>query len=199
MRRVDTSIDYGDVHEEGRAFDRAPDGAIVEWVGAEDLPMLTPGPTVGSAVEIESDGQEPQVLLGTPDQWPNIDRFQPVDRLPDIAGEYVLIFQARYEEGVAREVKRVQLVDPGAVLQLLHCTKAEAWTPRRPRHSSTAAAWKGSSRRVGTWSPITRCAVGAAHAVHSRGFPHSRSHLQRRWSSSLRWTAPPAMPSRATR
>ena len=118
-RRVDTVIDYGDAHEENFTS-TTPDGAVVEtrWVGVDDLTRFVPGPTAGSGVTIEADGDDPRVLIGPPDAWPDIGRFERIDRLPTTPGDYVLIFQADYPEGTASTARRVEIVEPG-VLQLV--------------------------------------------------------------------------------
>jgi hypothetical protein len=115
-RRVLTTIAYGDSLDESHTS-TTPEGALVEWAAAEDLTRFTPGPTVGSAVDFRADGDDPRVLLGRPQDWPSIDAFTPIDHLPDVPGEYVLVFEASYPEGIARTARLVQLVEP-SVLQL---------------------------------------------------------------------------------
>ncbi|MEX0983538.1 MAG: hypothetical protein WD096_00640, partial [Actinomycetota bacterium] len=115
-RRVDTVIDYGDAHEESFTS-TTPDGAIVRWVNVDDLTPFVPGPTGGSEVTMEADGEDPRVLIGPPDAWPGFDRFERIERLPSTPGDYVLVFEADYPEGTARTARRVRLVEPG-VLQL---------------------------------------------------------------------------------
>lgn len=114
LRRVDTVIDYGDVHQED-VTSTTPENAIVEWVAVEDLTPFVPGPTVGSPVAIEADGEDPRVLIGRPAAWPAFDRFERIDRLPQVPGDYVLVFEADYPEGTARTPLRVTLVEPGTV------------------------------------------------------------------------------------
>ncbi|HEV8563884.1 MAG TPA: hypothetical protein VGR41_03120, partial [Actinomycetota bacterium] len=115
-RRVDTAIVYGDAHEESFTS-TTPDDAMVEWVGVDSVTQFVPGPTAESAVAISADGQDPRVLLGAPDDWPNFDRFDRIDRLPSTPGDYVLLFAADYPEGTAMTARRVTAVEPG-VLQL---------------------------------------------------------------------------------
>lgn len=118
VRRVDTTIDYGDVHEEDFTS-TTPDGAIVEWVSEDMLTPFVPGPAAGSAVSIEADGDDPRVLIGRPGAWPNFDRFERIDRLPTEPGDYVLIFAADYAEGTAQTARRIHVVEPGAVQLVL--------------------------------------------------------------------------------
>jgi hypothetical protein len=42
------------------------------------------------------------VLIGTPEQWPGLDRFEQVDALPTDPGSYVVVFEVDYPEGTAR-------------------------------------------------------------------------------------------------
>jgi hypothetical protein len=114
MRRVDTVIDYGDAREEDFTS-TTPEGAIVEWVAVDDLTSFVPGPTVGGDVAIEADGEDPRVLIGPPDAWPDFDRFERIEQLPTTPGDYVLVFEADYAEGTARTARRVRIVEPGAV------------------------------------------------------------------------------------
>jgi Tol biopolymer transport system component len=114
--RVDTIIDYGDAHEESFTS-TIPDGAHVDWVGVDALTPFVPGPTVGSAVSITSNGFDSRVLLGSLWDWPNFGRFERIDQLPSTPGDYVLLFEADYPEGTAMTARRVQVVEPG-VLQL---------------------------------------------------------------------------------
>jgi hypothetical protein len=116
-RRVQTTISYGDVRDESFTSS-TPSGAHVDWVAAEDLTRFVPGPTVGSRIEFDADGDAPRVLIGQPGQWPNFDRFTEVEQLPDEPGEYVLVFEATYPEGIARTARVVQVVEP-SVLQLV--------------------------------------------------------------------------------
>jgi hypothetical protein len=114
VRRVDTTIAYGDASESNFTSTTPPE-AIVEWVLVDDMTRFVPGPTVGSPVRIEADGEDPQVLIGSPHDWPNFARFTPIERLPDEPGEYVLVFEAEYPEGVARTARSVRIVPRGAV------------------------------------------------------------------------------------
>jgi hypothetical protein len=112
--RVDTQIVYGDTRK--RSFtSTTPDHAIVEWVGAADLDAFEWPLVVGSGVDISSDGSDPRVLVGAPQDWPDFVRFQRIDRLPPTAGDYVLVFRADYPEGVATVALRVHLTEPGAL------------------------------------------------------------------------------------
>ena len=111
MVRVDTLITYGDAREEDFTS-TTPDGAMVDWVGVESLPALALDPAAGSAVSITADGEDPRVLIGSPDAWPTFERFQRIDRLPSIPGDYVLVFQADYPEGTATTARRVHIVAP---------------------------------------------------------------------------------------
>jgi hypothetical protein len=114
MRRVDTVLDYGDLHEESFTS-TLPAGGIVDWVSVDQLTPMFPAPTAGSAVSIQADGDDPRVLIGDPGAWPDSDRFERIDRLPAEPGRYVLVFEADYAEGVARTTRVVDLAAPGAV------------------------------------------------------------------------------------
>ena len=114
MVRVDTVLDYGDLHEESFTS-TLPPGGIVDWVSVDQLTPMFPAPTAGSDVSIEADGGDPRVLIGEPGAWPDSDRFERIDRLPAEPGQYVLIFEADYPEGVARTARLVDLVKPGTV------------------------------------------------------------------------------------
>lgn len=116
-RRVGTTITYGDAVDESHTS-TVSENAIVDWVAAEDLTRFVPGPTVGSALRFEADGDDPRVFLGRPEDWPTFGRFERIDRLPDEPGEYVLVFAADYPEGIARTARLVELVEPGT-LQLV--------------------------------------------------------------------------------
>lgn len=115
-RRVQTAISYGDASEESFTSTISPN-AHVDWVPADDLTRFVPGPTVGSAIGFQSDGDDPRVLLGRPADWPNFGQFERVERLPADPGDYVLVFSADYPEGIARTARLVRVVTPG-VLQL---------------------------------------------------------------------------------
>ena len=113
--RVDTVIDYGDVHQEG--FTSTSPAGLPKWVAVEDLSPLVPGPAAGSPVAITSDGEDARVMIGQPADWPNFDQFERIDTLPAEPGEYVLIFAADYPEGMALTARTVTLV-PAGTLQL---------------------------------------------------------------------------------
>ncbi len=112
--RVETVIDYGDLHEVEHTS-TTPTGAIVDWVGVEAMQHLVPGPAAGSTVTITTDGSDGRVLIGQPADWPNFDRFQRIDTLPTQPGNYVLIFAADYPEGMAMTARIVTLVRPGTL------------------------------------------------------------------------------------
>jgi hypothetical protein len=120
-RRVQTTISFGDALEKGNTSTTA-EGAIVDWVAVDDLTRFVPGPTVGSEVEFQADGDDARVLLGSPGEWPNFDAFTPIDRLPLAPGEYVLVFEATYPEGIARTARRIELVEPSLLQLVLHET-----------------------------------------------------------------------------
>ncbi len=115
-RRVDTTISYGDAREESFTS-TTPLGAHVDWVTAEDITRFVPGPTVASGIDFVTDGDHARVLIGEPDEWPNLALLDEIERLPDTPGEYVLVFEADYPEGIARTARRVRIV-PTGVLQL---------------------------------------------------------------------------------
>jgi hypothetical protein len=116
IQRVDTTIDYGDARDVGFTSTIA-EGAHVDWVGVEDLTRFVPGPTAGSRVRFDADGEDARVLIGRPADWPEFDRFTEIDRLPEEPGDYVLVFEATYAEGVARTARFTHIV-PRGVLQL---------------------------------------------------------------------------------
>jgi hypothetical protein len=116
-RRVQTTISYGAARDEDFTSTTTL-GAIVEWVSVDDLTRFLPGPTVGSRIEFEADGNAPRALIGEPDQWPNFERFTEIEQLPEVPGDYVLVFEADYPEGAARTARYVHLVEPD-VLQLV--------------------------------------------------------------------------------
>jgi hypothetical protein len=117
IRRVDTRIAYGDTIEEDFTS-TTPIGAHVDYIEVDRVTRFAPGPTVGSPVRIEADGGDPRILIAPPEDWPQFDRFTPVDALPSEPGDYVLVFEADYPEGVARTARFVRLVPQGA-LQLI--------------------------------------------------------------------------------
>jgi hypothetical protein len=114
LHRVDTVLDYGDLHEESFTS-TLPPGGIVDWVSVDQLTPMFPAPAAGSDVSIQADGDDPRVLIGEPEAWPDFDRFERIDRLPPEPGRYVLVFEADYPEGVARTARLVDLAAPGAV------------------------------------------------------------------------------------
>jgi hypothetical protein len=115
LLRVATEVRYGGAHFDHDVTTATPPGAVVDWARAENLDPFEPGPTVGSSVEINADGANAQVLIGSVRDWPDLDAFAPIDRLPSTPGEFVLVFQADYPEGVARQVLRTRLVAPGTI------------------------------------------------------------------------------------
>ena len=114
IQRVDTTIVYGDAREEDFTS-TISESAHVDWVGVEDLTRFVPGPTAGSQVRFDADGEDARVLIGRPEDWPEFDRFTEIDRLPEEPGDYVLVFEATYAEGVARTARFVQIVAPGTM------------------------------------------------------------------------------------
>jgi hypothetical protein len=116
IQRANTTIVYGDAREESFTS-TIPESAHVDWAGVDDLTRFVPGPTAGSPVHIEADGQDARVLIGKPEVWPRFERFTPIDRLPEEPGDYVLLFEADYPDGVARTARFMHVV-PRGVLQL---------------------------------------------------------------------------------
>jgi hypothetical protein len=116
IQRVDTTIVYGEAREESFTS-TVSEGAQIDWVGADDLTRFVPGPTVGSQVRFDADGENARVLIGEPGDWPEFERFSSIETLPSEPGEYVLVFEADYPDGVARTARLVHVVAPG-VLQL---------------------------------------------------------------------------------
>lgn len=112
--RVDTTIAYGDARESSFTSTIAAN-AHVDWVAVEDLTRFVPGPAAGSPVRIEADGEDPRVSIGDPAAWPEFDRFTPIERIPDEPGEYVLLFEATYADGIARTARLVRVVPPGTL------------------------------------------------------------------------------------
>jgi hypothetical protein len=113
-RRIETRIAYGEALDESFTTTIPPD-AVVDMVNAEDVTPFLPGPTAGSQIAFEADGDTPRVSIGTLDQWPDFERFTEIQQLPDTPGEYILVFEADYPEGVARTARLVHLVEPGVV------------------------------------------------------------------------------------
>lgn len=138
--RIETTISYGDATEESFTS-TTPQGAHVDWVTVEDLTPLVPGPTIGSHIDFGTDGENARVLIGEPPDWPEFERFTPVDVLPEQPGEYVLIFEADYPNGVARTARFVRIVSPG-MLQLVI-------TEGKSLYAATALAYLDGSRTVG--------------------------------------------------
>jgi hypothetical protein len=146
IRRVDTTITYGDALEEDFTS-TTPIGAHVDYVSVEQVTRFVPGPTAGSAVRIEADGENPRVLIGRPTDWPEIERFTPIEVLPNEPGEYVLLFEADYAEGTARTARSVRIVAPGG-LQLvatgghaLDAAAAVAFVDGRQSNGFLSASW----------------------------------------------------------
>jgi hypothetical protein len=142
IRRVDTAIMYGDAREENfTSITPSRLDAFFDWVEVEDLTRFVPGPTAGSQVRFEADGEDARVLIGQPGDWPEFDRFTEIDRLPEEPGDYVLVFEATYAEGVARTARLVRVVTPG-VLQL-------DITEGKSLDAATAAAYVDGRRTDG--------------------------------------------------
>jgi hypothetical protein len=157
IRRVDTAIMYGDAREENFTSTTRT-GALVDYVDVGQVTPFVPGPTVGSPVRIEADGSDPRVLIGSPDDWPEFERFTRIDALPDEAGDYVIVFEADYPEGIARTARRVRVVTPG-VLQLditegksLDAAMAAAYVDGRRTDGFLSTSWFMQSD-VGGQSP----------------------------------------------
>jgi len=112
IQRVDTTIVYGDAREQSFTS-TISESAHVDWVGVEALTRFVPGPTAGSQIRFDADGENPRVLIGRPSDWPEFDRFTQIERLPEEPGDYVLVFEATYAEGVARTARAVHVVAPG--------------------------------------------------------------------------------------
>ena len=140
IQRVDTTIVYGDAREESFTS-TISETAHVDWVGVDDLTRFVPGPTVGSPIRFDADGEDARVLIGQPRDWPAFDRFTEIDRLPEVPGDYVLLLEATYPDGIARTAQRVHVVAPG-VLQL-DITEGKALD------AATAAAYVDGHRTDG--------------------------------------------------
>jgi hypothetical protein len=112
IQRVDTTIVYGDAREESFTS-TISEGAHIDWAGVEDLTRFVPGPTAGSQVRFEADGEDARVLIGRPADWPEFDQFSEIDRLPEEPGDYVLVFEATYADGIARTARFTQIVSRG--------------------------------------------------------------------------------------
>ena len=140
IQRVDTMIVYGDAREESFTS-TISENAHVDWVAAGDLTRFVPGPTAGSPVRIEADGENARVLIGEPADWPEFERFTPIDHLPDVPGEYVLVLEADYPDGVARTARAIRVAPPGA-LQLVV-------TEGKRLYSATALAYVDGRRTDG--------------------------------------------------
>ncbi|HEX6400452.1 MAG TPA: hypothetical protein VF108_08320 [Actinomycetota bacterium] len=147
VQRVDTRIVYGDARDVGFTS-TISQGAHVDWVGVEDLTRFVPGPTAGSQVRFEADGEGARVLIGRPADWPEFDRFTEIDRLPEEPGDYVLVFEATYVEGIARTARSVRIVAPGT-MQLAVTTRggdatADAYVDGARTDGFLSASWTGS-------------------------------------------------------
>jgi hypothetical protein len=143
VQRVDTTIVYGDAREENFTS-TISENALVDWVGVDELTRFLPGPTAGSPVRIEADGENARILIGRPGDWigqPSFERFTPIERLPAEPGDYVLLFEADYADGIARTARLVRVVTPG-VLQL-DITEGKALD------AATAAAYVDGRRADG--------------------------------------------------
>jgi hypothetical protein len=158
IRRVDTTISYGDAREEDFTS-TTPVGAHVDYLEVERVTAFVPGPTAGSPVRIEADGEDARVLIGQPGDWPKFDRFTQIDRLPEEPGDYVLVFEAKYAEGVARTARRVHVVTPG-VLQLdvtegesLDAAVAAAYVDGRRTDGFLSTSWFMQSDVGGQMEP----------------------------------------------
>jgi hypothetical protein len=145
-QRIDTTIAYGDAREESFTS-ITPDGAHVDYVEVERITFFVPGPTVGSPVQIDADGQDARVLIGELGDWPRFDRFTPIEQLPDEPGDYVLLFEASYPDGVARTPRLVHVV-PRGVLQLdvtegksLHAATAVGYLDGRRVDGFLSQSW----------------------------------------------------------
>ncbi len=144
IQRVDTTIVYGDVREEDFTS-TISETAHVDWVVVEDLTRFVPGPTAGSQVRFDADGENARVLIGRPTDWPEFDRFTEIDRLPEEPGDYVLVFEATYAEGIARTARSVQIVAPGT-MQLAVTTQgwdatADAYVDGARTDGLLSASW----------------------------------------------------------
>ncbi len=112
--RIETAISYGDAREKSFTS-TGPDGAIVDWVSVDDIASLTPGPAAGSSIAFTTDGKDPRVRIGPPDEWPGFEAWPIVDRLPSEPGDYVVVFEADYGTGTASTARRVDVVEPGTL------------------------------------------------------------------------------------
>lgn len=164
IQRVDTRIVYGDAREENFTSTTS-ESAHVDWVGVDDLTRFVPGPTAGSPVRIEGDGENARVLIGTPADWPEFDRFTPIERLPAEPGEYVLLFEATYPDGVARTPRLVHVV-PRGVFQL------DA-TEGKSLYAATAFGYL-DGRRVNGFLSQSWFTLGGVDAQSDRATPEFR-------------------------
>jgi hypothetical protein len=122
--KVVYSAHYGDVQVEDFTSTTSP-GAIVDYVSVDDLGAMFPAPVAGSAVSITSDGEEARATIGSLSDWPNFERFESVEALPE-PGRYVLTFEAVYPDGIARTSHLVDIVARGTV----QITSAEGGSER---------------------------------------------------------------------
>ena len=60
IQRVDTTIVYGDARQENFTS-TISETAHVDWVGVDDLTRFVPGPTAGSPVRFDADGEDARV------------------------------------------------------------------------------------------------------------------------------------------
>lgn len=110
-RRIDTTIAYGDTRDESFTSTIAPH-SMVEWVPVGKITRFATTLVAGGPVDIHADGDDPRVLIGDPSDWPRFERFSRIDALPDVPGEYVLVFEAEYPDGIARTARYVEVVAP---------------------------------------------------------------------------------------
>jgi hypothetical protein len=164
IQRVNTTVVYGDAREENFTS-TISESAHVDWVGVEDLTRFVPGPTAGSQVRFEADGEDARVLIGQPGDWPEFDRFTEIDRLPEEPGDYVLVFEATYVEGVVRTARFIRVVAPGVVQ--LDITEGKSLD------AATAAAYVDGRRTDGFLSTswFMQSDVGGQMGPQTPGFP----------------------------
>jgi hypothetical protein len=159
VQRVDTTIVYGDAREENFTS-TISESAHVDWVGVDGLTRFVPGPTVGSRVRFEADGEDARVLIGRPADWPEFDRFTQIERLPAEPGDYVLVFEATYAEGIARTARLVRIVQPGVVQlvasggERLGGATASAYLDGRETDGFLSASWFMVGDLGGTSPPL---------------------------------------------
>ena len=167
VQRVDTTIVYGDAREENFTS-TISETAHVDWVGVDDLTRFVPGPTGRESVSrFEADGENARVLIGKPSEWPELERFTQIERLPAEPGDYVLLFEATYPDGIAQYAQARPASSRRASCSSTS-PKARRSTPLPPLRTSTGAVPMASSPLAGSWREIRRADGAPSSQLRAR-------------------------------